>query len=777
MSKIILLFIGCALLCFIPAHTAQAATFDVCTLAELTTAITTANGNGEADTINFNCSTTLIFTSDFDISSEITINANGNTVIFDETGDDNRFFDVNSSALLTLNGLTLQNGNNNLGGAIFNNGGDVTITNSTFINNRAANESGAIDNFSGGNVTISNSTFINNQANNSGGAITNFGTLTISNSTFTNNAAGGTNFGGAIRNAGSLTVNNSLFSGNSAGSGGAIHTTGTTSSQDTHYENNTCVGTITDNGGNTVTNATGCPGIAVTPLSGSFFCGAQDLAVVISTGDAPFIISGSGPGFPRNVTSLGTTVFLGPSTWTGVTITEGAGDGESLVLGDITCTIPNVLLSTGARCVGNDLEVSILLGDPTFDITGTGPGLPRNIVSFGLHIFPGPGLWTGVTVSEFNGDLESRLLGDFNCPVNPTLSANAVCVGDDLLVTITSGEVPYTITGTGPGLPRSAIGGPNLILGPATWTGVTVNESAGDGEIFPLGDITCVAPIPISASATCIGADLQVTILTGDPNFQITSDNGTLLTGLGIGTHTITGPVNETNVNVTELAGDTENFALGNFNCFVSSTLTATATCNGANLDVTISNGNAPFTIDVNGSISTGNPLGVYNFAGPNTFTVTITEESGDTENLTLPSVTCTATTPPVAPAPAPILPPDPTALGCELTSNINLANAPDNTYCRILMKDGAVIGYSGAIPAQLINLGVILAVDVYRLEGGRSLTEFPNYARVCLSGQGRLFYMDSRNAPRVSIELQSENVDGLTCGWIPAPGTLILTN
>jgi hypothetical protein len=57
------------------------------------------------------------------------------------------------------------------------------------------------------------------------------------------------------------------------------------------------------------------------------------------------------------------------------------------------------------------------------------------------------------------------------------------------------------------------------------------------------------------------------------------------------------------------------------------------------------------------------------------------------------------------------------------------------------------------------------------------SINTFPSYARVCLAGQGRLFYMDGRNAPRVSIELASESVDGLTCAWIPAPGTLILTN
>ncbi|HRF99105.1 MAG TPA: hypothetical protein PLZ51_28030, partial [Aggregatilineales bacterium] len=78
---------------------------------------------------------------------------------------------------------------------------------------------------------------------------------------------------------------------------------------------------------------------------------------------------------------------------------------------------------------------------------------------------------------------------------------------------------------------------------------------------------------------------------------------------------------------------------------------------------------------------------------------------------------------------------------------------------------------------ADIVGLGVIFAVDVYRLEGGKGVTTFPDYTRVCLSGSGRLFYMDSRNAPRVSIELATEQLDNMTCGWIPAPGTVILTN
>lgn len=118
-----------------------------------------------------------------------------------------------------------------------------------------------------------------------------------------------------------------------------------------------------------------------------------------------------------------------------------------------------------------------------------------------------------------------------------------------------------------------------------------------------------------------------------------------------------------------------------------------------------------------------------------------------------------------------------PLVLGCTLNApaGVALANAPDDTYCTLLMQNGGVVNYPGAVPQNLIEAGVILAVEIYRLEGGMSINTFPSYARVCLAGSGRLLYMDGRNAPRFSIELGTERLGNSTCGWIPAPGTLIL--
>lgn len=268
------------------------------------------------------------------------------------------------------------------------------------------------------------------------------------------------------------------------------------------------------------------------------------------------------------------------------------------------------------------------------------------------------------------------------------------CSGDSAVFTINAGDANFDITGTGPGLDiLNAAAGLYGLVGPGTWTSVTITELRGDRETVLIGSITCPVSDVLNAVATCVGDNLQVSILSGDPAFTVYADSGTLFVSVPLGTYTAPGPNTWTNLTVIELMGDTQVLNLGNI------------TCGGS--------------------------------------------------------------------ASAPLV------LGCTLDApnGVTLADAPDNTYCRVLMRNGNVTEFSGAIPANLINLGVKLAVDVYRLEGGRSITEFPNYARVCLAGKGRLFYMDSRQAPRIPLELPTETVGDLTCGWIPAPGTLILTN
>jgi hypothetical protein len=81
------------------------------------------------------------------------------------------------------------------------------------------------------------------------------------------------------------------------------------------------------------------------------------------------------------------------------------------------------------------------------------------------------------------------------CPA-PNLVATAACNGDDLEVNITAGDNPFVIWGTGPNLPQFGVGvGITTLPGPSSWTGVTVDESAGDLERAILGNFTCPPPV------------------------------------------------------------------------------------------------------------------------------------------------------------------------------------------------------------------------------------------------------------------------------------------
>jgi len=616
---IMLLFIT-----ILPVHGANAVVTD-CTnfwgAGTITEAITTANAGG--GTITFGCVGTIVFNTQQTISADVTINGGG-SITFDGSGLV-RFFSVDAGASLTLNSITLTDGSASLGGAVLVNG-SFTANNTTFSGNTAnLTNGGAIRNF--GTTTVTYSTFIDNSAIQNGGAIANDGTLTINSSTFNHNLA--TN-GGAIHNFGSGNIVNSTFINNistTLNSGGGVEVTGDTTTINHSTFSSNSIATINVVAGNVIMtnsiidsigshcNVIGGSLTADSTNHSNGACGAAsvhaNLMLGTFTGTVILLVSGS----PAQ------DAIPAPCSVSLDQIANSRPQGSACDAGAYELPITNVALNATASCVGGNLEVNIIAGDPNFQITASSGTLMPNIATTGL-----------VT-----------------------------------------------------------------IFGPLNETGVNVTELGGDTQNFPLGDFNCAPSTVLSASAICVGKDLYVTIANGDAPFQITASSGTLATGLGIGTHIITGPVNETGVNVTELAGDTENFPLGNLTC-----------------------------------VETTTP----------------------------------ATTPAV------------TVLGCALDSSdgVEVANAPDNTYCRVLMKNGGVVSYSGAVPANLIQQGVILAVDVYRLQGGMSVNTFPDYAQICLSGSGRYFYMDGRNAPRYAIEMPTEAVDGMTCAWIPAPGTVILT-
>ncbi|MBN1429491.1 MAG: DUF11 domain-containing protein [Anaerolineae bacterium] len=152
--------------------------------------------------------------------------------------------------------------------------------------------------------------------------------------------------------------------------------------------------------------------------------------------------------------------------------------------------------------------------------------------------------------------------------VNP-LRVSAVCNGTDLAVNITEGNNPFNITGTGSGLPQTGVGlGATTLVGPGSWTGITIVETTGDMEQRQLGDFTCPAPARLAATATCQGANLQIAVTGGDAPLNITGTGpGLPRNSAGIGTTTVAGPGNWTGLVIAETAGDLEQLSLGDIAC------------------------------------------------------------------------------------------------------------------------------------------------------------------------------------------------------------------
>ncbi|HRF99251.1 MAG TPA: hypothetical protein PLZ51_28760, partial [Aggregatilineales bacterium] len=99
------------------------------------------------------------------------------------------------------------------------------------------------------------------------------------------------------------------------------------------------------------------------------------------------------------------------------------------------------------------------------------------------------------------------------------------------------------------------------------------------GNIRNSASTGCPGAVTLSASATCVGATLQVTITAGDPNFNVIVNGITYYPGVPAGIYSVIGPVNFNNVIVEELSGNTESLNLGDFICH--NPLTATSTCIG----------------------------------------------------------------------------------------------------------------------------------------------------------------------------------------------------
>ncbi len=161
----------------IPLPVVRAADFNPgCIVGDLISAINTANGNGQPDTINLEASCTYTL-----------------TIVNNTTDGPNGLPSITSQIIIHGNGATIER--SSAGGTpnfrIFHvaaSGGDLTLTDVTIANgNASGNPGGGI--FSKGVLNISNSTLYSNTADLGGGIMNSGGTLNINNSTLSGNTA------------------------------------------------------------------------------------------------------------------------------------------------------------------------------------------------------------------------------------------------------------------------------------------------------------------------------------------------------------------------------------------------------------------------------------------------------------------------------------------------------------------------------------------------------------------------------------------------------------
>lgn len=167
-------------------------------------------------------------------------------------------------------------------------------------------------------------------------------------------------------------------------------------------------------------------------------------------------------------------------------ITSGVFDAARIPALDYAATIHT---HSASDIIAGQLDAD-RLPDPLPDIVDNSPQMLSNSPVTGT-VNSGD-----ATTDAIIQNLRDRLLeletilatcGIVTLPV--ALSASAELDGDNLVVTITAGDGPFNITGTGPGLPLSGVAaGVHTLTGPGTWTGVTVTETTGDEESENLGD-------------------------------------------------------------------------------------------------------------------------------------------------------------------------------------------------------------------------------------------------------------------------------------------------
>ncbi len=201
------------------------------------------------DTITFAGDMTIYLSSQLTIEKQLTIDAEGQSVVLSGDTDQNgsgdvRVFSISTSGELILSDLQITKGyHNDKGGGIYNQG-ILETQNCLFTENSSGYRGGGIYTNSNGNTSINESTFINNSAD-GGGAVYCFSdSITIIiDSTIEQNQATSQYGGGVFNFSHDLTIINTLISENTANSdGGGLYNNGTATVQNSTFYRNSATG-------------------------------------------------------------------------------------------------------------------------------------------------------------------------------------------------------------------------------------------------------------------------------------------------------------------------------------------------------------------------------------------------------------------------------------------------------------------------------------------------------------------------------------------------------
>jgi hypothetical protein len=91
--------------------------------------------------------------------------------------------------------------------------------------------------------------------------------------------------------------------------------------------------------------------------------------------------------------------------------------------------------------------------------------------------------------------------------------------------------------------------------------------------------------------------------------------------------------------------------------------------------------------------------------------------------------------------------------------------------YCRQLTDNNAIGVQS------VLDRGVILAFDVFALDGSRAVTRFNARVGICLRGSGQIVFLDATLSPRTPADLPTSSDGGFSCAGIPNAGTVVLVS